>query len=205
MDISSISKTVEKQDGWPSVGFDVAHFICNLPQKWCTTLKKFDYEMEWISRTLKAVFQVVKKCNLDLWSHLGYCRTLAEERERQISTCDYQQLSFLIWKLGYKPLCNNATRTIFSCLYCAIFELKMYWKKSISSSHLQMHLLTKTNGYFVKIQWVGCSSMILGKFEVFEANWLEFPKFYWQMDDSYFPKDNDRTLLLKMMWKENGW
>ena len=83
MDISSISKTVEKQDGWPSVGFDVAHFICNLPQKWCTTKKKFDYEMEWISRTLKAVFQVVKKCNLDLWSHLGYCRTLAEERERE--------------------------------------------------------------------------------------------------------------------------
>ena len=85
MDISSISKTVEKQDGWPSVGFDVAHFICNLPQKWCTTLKKFDYEMGWISRTLKAVFQVVKKCNLDLWSHLGYCRTLAEERERDRS------------------------------------------------------------------------------------------------------------------------
>ena len=36
MDISSISKTVEKQDGWPSVGFDVAHFIyisAQLPPK----------------------------------------------------------------------------------------------------------------------------------------------------------------------------
>ena len=48
-----------------------------------------------------------------------------EERERQISTCDYQQLSFLIWKLGYKPLCNNATRTIFSLL------LRNFWIENI--------------------------------------------------------------------------
>ena len=97
----------------------------------------------------EAVFQVfiVKEMQSGFMKPFGL---LQKRVGRQISTCDYQQLSFLIWKLGYKPLCNNATRTIFFTTTAQFLNWKCILVKINQDPNSNCICLTKTNWCFLQ-------------------------------------------------------